>query len=159
MDNKLIGAVLVTAVVVGGGSFFGGMKYQESKTPAVGQRFAQGMGQNAFGQGRQGGQTGQGMRGGLSGLINGEVVSKDGSSVTLKLADGGSKIIFYNASTTISKQATGSLADIATGTTIVVSGKADKDGSITASMMQIRPVGERMPDMPKMPMAPTSTQN
>lgn len=157
MDNKLIGAVLVTAVVVGGGSFFGGMKYQEAKTPAAGQRFAQG--QNPFGQARQGGQMGQGMRSGLSGLINGEVVAKDASSVMLKLTDGGSKIIFYNASTTVNKQSAGSLSDITTGTTIVVSGKADKDGSITAGMMQIRPMGERLPDMPRMPMAPTSTQN
>ncbi|MFO0765145.1 MAG: hypothetical protein U0487_03850 [Patescibacteria group bacterium] len=159
MDNKLIGAVLVTAIVVGGGSFYGGMKYQESKVPAMGQRFAQGQqGQNPFGQARQGGQMGQGMRAG-TGLINGEVVSKDDSSVTLKLTDGGSKIIFYNASTTVSKQSSGTLADITTGTTIVVSGKADKDGSITAGMMQIRPAGERMPNMPRMPMAPTSTQN
>jgi len=150
--NKLIAIVIATAIVVGGGAFFGGMKYAENKSP---RRLSQGdfqnlqnlspeerqqrlqeLGANATG-GFRGGPGGGGMRGG--GLTTGEIISKDDKSVTIKLQDGGSKIIFLSDSTEITRFVEGTLDDLIVGKNIGVNGTANSDGSITAQSIQLRP--------------------
>jgi hypothetical protein len=92
-----------------------------------------------------GGATGA--RGGMmGGMTSGEIVSKDDTSVTIKLTDGGSKVVFLSTSTTIGTMSTGSLDDLSTGTNVIVVGSTNADGSVTASTIQIRPTGE-MPMM------------
>ncbi len=151
--NKLIPVVIAVAVVVGGGAFFGGMKYAESKSPAS--RFTQGNFQNLQNlspEERQQrlqelGANAGGFRGGTGGQRNGggftagEIISKDDKSVTVKLQDGGSKIIFFSDSTSISKMTDGTKADLEVGKTVTVNGTANSDGSITAQTVQIRPDG------------------
>ncbi|MDP2704616.1 MAG: DUF5666 domain-containing protein [bacterium] len=151
--NKLIVIVIAVAVVVGGGAFFGGMKYAESKSPAS--RFSQAdfqnlqnlspeerqqrlqeLGANA-GAGFRGG-TGGGQRGG-GGFTTGEIISKDDKSVTVKLQNGGSKIVFLSDSTEITKSTSGSINDLEVGKNISVNGTANSDGSVTAQSIQLRP--------------------
>lgn len=136
------------AIAVGGASFYGGMKYAESR----GQRgeFSRANFQNLSSEDRQqrirefganvGGGLGSGQRGGSAeGFIVGEIISKDDKSVTIKLRDGGSKIVFFSGSTEITKSASGSMNDLVAGKNISVSGAVNSDGSITAQSIQFRP--------------------
>lgn len=145
---KKIIPVVVALVAVGGGAFFGGMKYVQSKNK-IG--FAgQGNFPNLSAEQRQqrmqqfgaGGGTGRRMangQGGGANFISGEILSKDDKSVTVKLLDGGSKILFLSASTTVMKTAPGSITDLQIGQTISATGSSNPDGSLTAQTLQLRP--------------------
>ena len=152
--NKLIVSVIAVAVVVGGGAFFGGMKYAESKSPRnrVSQADFQNL-QNLSPEERQqrlhelGANAGAGFRGGAgggqrggSGFTAGEIISKDDKSITVKLSDGGSKIVFLSDSTTVSKTTDGTKSDLEIGKQVTVNGSANSDGSVTAQSIQLRPV-------------------
>ncbi len=136
MKNKIITAVVV-ALVVGAGAFYGGMKYQQSQIPS-GAEFSM---QGAIGsQQRQGaGANFRGANGNAGiGLANGEIIAKDDKSLTIKLRDGGSKIVFYSGSTQLQKMASTAIGDFEVGKQIVASGTANSDGSITAQSIQLR---------------------
>lgn len=127
--------VVVGAVIIGGGSFFAGTKYQGGEEslrsdnfPTMGQGGQMRMGQNG-GVGMRTGQTG--------GMTVGEILSKDDTSITVKLPDGGSKIVFFSETTTITKSATGSSADLVVSENVVVNGSANSDGSINAQSIQL----------------------
>ncbi|EKD42866.1 MAG: hypothetical protein ACD_72C00549G0001 [uncultured bacterium] len=66
-------------------------------------------------------------------------MAKDDKSVTVKMRDGGSKIIFFTSSTSVQKSATGTLEDLKVGDNISASGPANPDGSINAASIQLRP--------------------
>lgn len=134
MNNKFILSLVVCVIAAGGLGFYGGMVYGKQQTPAAG---AAGRG---MAPGNFRGAAGRGANGG--GFSNGEVVSKDATSLTLKLMDGGSKIILFSSSTRIGKVADGSLTDLAAGTNVMVTGATNTDGSVTASNIQIRPAGD-----------------
>jgi hypothetical protein len=130
--NKLIISVVATAVVVGGVAFYGGMKYVQGK--AVSDR------QQRFGQAGAnigGGFRGQGGAGG--GLVSGDIISKDAQSITVKMRDGSSKIVFYSDTTEVSKFVAGTPADLTVGKTVTIIGKTNPDGSVTAISVQLRP--------------------
>jgi hypothetical protein len=141
--KKYLPVAIIVIVVVAGGSFFGGMKYGESKTPSFGnfgnltaaqrQQFA-----GDGGQGRMAGNRAGGMEAG-GGITNGEIASKDATSITLKLRDGGSKIVLYSPSTQIMKSTTGAVDDVVVGQNVVITGSTNPDGSITAQNIQLRP--------------------
>ena len=149
MDKKQIVVSVVVLVVGGALGFFGGIKYQQSKTALArtqaGSRFAGGPGGGAFFA--QTGQGGQGRRvgGANGGFAAGEVLSKDDKSVTIKMQDGGSKIVFYSPSTQISKPEPVQVSDLSVGENVVVAGSQNSDGSVTAQTIQIRPA---MPNSP-----------
>lgn len=75
----------------------------------------------------------------MGGFTAGTILSKDATSITVSLMGGGSKIIFLDANTKISKQAEGSVADLTAGAQVSVMGAANTDGSINAMTVQIRP--------------------
>lgn len=133
--NKTLLSIIVIAVIVGGGAFYSGMKYAENKSVLDRQqRFGQTVGTNIGGQsGFRGGQRGGG------GLVSGDIISKDSQSITIKMRDGGSKIVFFSDSTKISKSVDGSLKDLEIGKNISANGNDNSDGSITAQSIQIRP--------------------
>lgn len=139
--NLLVCAIII--ILVGGGAFYGGMQYGVSKTKAVQAasrgNFGGGTGGNGGQRGAQGVQNGGQRAGGGTGFINGAIISKDDTSITVKAQDGSSKIIFFSNSTTIGKTAAGSISDLNADEQVIVNGKANSDGSITAQNIQIRP--------------------
>ncbi|MDD4332612.1 MAG: hypothetical protein PHT51_00690 [Patescibacteria group bacterium] len=128
----IIGGVAIIAVLI---AFYGGTKY--------GQRHNQ----NEFdkniwqSQMQQPGGDRQGMRQGSkgNGIANGEIISKDEKSITVKLANGGSKIIFLGGETKVNKMAEATITDLEVGKNIMVTGQTNSDGSITAQNIQLRP--------------------
>jgi len=117
--KKMLPVFVVLLILVGAGSFYGGMKYASSKR-AVGfgvnrNGVANFPGGNMAGSGAA---RGTGMGGGNArgvGFATGEVLSKDDSSLTIKLRDGGSQIIFFSTSTQIMKSSVGSVEDLKAG--------------------------------------------
>lgn len=134
MNKKYIVLCVISALIIAGGSFYGGTLYAKSKTP-----FTRGNLEARIGQdGRQMGQLGGNMRNVSGGFIAGEIISKDATSVTVKLQNGGSKIIFLGDTTQVSKSTNGTVNDLVVGTQITVTGTANSDGSVTAQSVQIR---------------------
>ena len=80
--------------------------------------------------------------GGVSGggLLTGTVAAQDSGSITLNTRDGSSHIVLITPNTSVSKSVTGALTDIATGSTVIVSGTTNSDGSVSASSIQLRPI-------------------
>lgn len=152
MAKAFVAPLAAAALIIGGGAFYGGMQYAESKRPAGpggAQRMMLGEGGpegtlRMRGDGQQGGfRGGQGDSAG--GFVSGEIIAKDDMSVTVKLRDGGSKIILYSTSTEIGKFVDGAAADLEVGKTVMATGKANQDGSVTAQTIQLRPDGAMMP--------------
>ncbi len=123
---------MTVAVLVGGGAFYSGMKYADGKSASDRQqRFGQ-TGANISG-GFRGGRSGMG------GFTSGDIIAKDDKSLTIKMRDGGSRIVFFSDTTEVSKFVAGTSADLAVGKTVTVMGTANSDGSVTATSVQIRP--------------------
>lgn len=135
--------ILAGAVVVAGGlGFLGGSQYQKAQTPN-GSNFPSmqnmtstqrdQMRQQAGGNGAPSGNVAG--RGGVSGSI----VSKDDKSMTVKLSDGSTKVVYYSSSTSVSTQSAASANDLAVGKKIQVSGTSNSDNSTTANQIIIVP--------------------
>ncbi len=142
--------IVLIVVVMAVGSFYAGYRYAgfDRKTDQT-RQFARLPGQIG-GQGMLRGQGAPASMVGRSagGFTSGEVLSKDDKSLTIKLRDGGSKIVFFSASTTVSKMADGTLLDVIQGSEVMISGTQNQDGSITAGLVQLRPQREAMPPVP-----------
>ncbi len=145
--KKILPIVLVIMVVVGGGAFYGGMKYAQSKSLS---RSGQGNFQNFQNLSpeerqqrlQQVGAAGVGLGGKRSegsNFASGDIIAKDDKSLTIKLQDGGSKIIFYSDTTEVNKFVSGAPSDLEVGKTVTVNGEANQDGSVTAQTIQLRP--------------------
>lgn len=120
--------IIIVAIIVVAGTFYGGMLYGKGKS-SQGPRQFEGAGigfQNREQVNRGGSFTG------------GEIIAIDNESVTVKIQDGGSKIIFFSDSAKITKSADGVLSDLKVGENIMVTGSANQDGSVTAQTIQIR---------------------
>lgn len=131
MNNKT--KLIVGGVVLVGISFFGGVKYDQSKSTSL---------VSTNGQTRMAGIGGmRGTRGaGAFNGASGSVVAKDATSITIGLRDGtGSKIVFLSASTTVMKTTNGTVNDLIVGKEVSVNGSANPDGSINAQSIQLRP--------------------
>jgi hypothetical protein len=147
--NKTI-AIVIIALVAGVGGFYGGTVYEKKSLTS------QGLIRNASGVRGQGGnfsggQNGQGTPGGQGrnvggqnrnaggGFATGQIISKDDKSITIKMQDGGSKIVYFSDTTTVGKTASGSASDLNSGQQVVANGTANSDGSLAAQNIQIRP--------------------
>lgn len=137
--NKKIVGMIVIVLLVAGLSFLGGMKYGSSRSSASQLTNRQGgFSQNGFNQ--NGGGKGQGMRGGAGGgVVSGEILSKDATSMTVSLRAGGSKIVLYSPTTKVEKTVDGTIADVIAGKSVMITGTANPDGSVSATSIQIRP--------------------
>lgn len=134
--NNLIIIFIIAILVVGAGAYYLGQKTSSKTSNLVGGAF-QANNQNArrmIGQG-----AGQGANKIGAGLVNGAIIKKDDTSITVNLRDGGSKIVYFTASTTIAKMAEGSKIDLNIGETVTVNGTANSDNSVAAQTIQIRP--------------------
>ncbi|HLD91917.1 MAG TPA: hypothetical protein VI795_00825 [Patescibacteria group bacterium] len=72
--------------------------------------------------------------------IDGEIISNDDKSVTVKLNDGSTKIIFFSESTVYSNFQEAKKEDLKTGIKISVFGKSNSDGCVTANRIQLNPI-------------------
>ncbi|MEI6316558.1 MAG: hypothetical protein WCO65_02425 [bacterium] len=90
------------------------------------------------GMGMRGGAGGFN-RGGMGGAVTGTVLSKDATSITVQGRDGSSKIVLYATSTQFAKSTSGTIDDVSVGAQVVIVGKTNTDGSVTAQSIQIRP--------------------
>lgn len=122
MNKKIILSVIITAIVFGGGGYYLGAKLSSVKTPQ----------QNFAGRGAR---IGNGAGGGFA---TGQIIAKDATSITVQM-NAGSKIIFYSASTPITKSVAGTANDLTIGEQVTANGTPNPDGSITAQSIQIRP--------------------
>jgi hypothetical protein len=132
MSKNAIVSSIIIAIVLVGVSFYGGLKYGQGKSPtfdraSFGQRSPQLGGNNILGGNRT-----------MGGMVSGEILSIDDKSLTVKSQDGGSRLIFLSASTTISKMASGNIGDLIIGSGISVNGSSNTDNSINAQMIQVR---------------------
>ena len=132
--KNLIGIGIVAILVVGGGMFFAGMKYGESKAPSTPTGMAAGAGYARFRNGARAGQNN-------GGIASGTILSMDSQSITVKMRSGGSKTIYYSGSTKVGKMDSGTTGDLKTGDQVVVSGTGNSDGSIAAQNIEITPAG------------------
>ncbi len=144
--KRIIPIIIISIIVIGGGAFYGGMKYEQSKSPFSDlsrqnfQNLSPEQRQQLF-QGNIGESFQRGIgRGTGSNLLNGKVIDKDEQSLALKMPDGGSKIVFFSDSTQISKTTEGSIDDIEIGKQIMISGEQNSDGSYTAKTIQPSPL-------------------
>ena len=87
-----------------------------------------------------GGTGGTGANGG-GGFVSGSIIAEDSNSITVKLADGSTKIVLYSGSTTINVSQTGTASDLAVGKDVTVTGTANSDGSVTATRIQMGTLG------------------
>jgi ABC-type Na+ efflux pump permease subunit len=138
--KKNILVTVVIVVIVGAGAFYGGMKYAQSKslTPQSFQNLTAQQRQQLFanaGGTRSGTRTGQG----TSGFSAGQIIAKDDKSITIKMQDGSSKIVFYSDTTQVQKSTNGTSSDLQIGQEVTANGTANSDGSVTAQSIQIRP--------------------
>jgi hypothetical protein len=143
--------VVVVAVAVGG--FFGGRATAGGGTPTV--EAAVKALQSASpqqlqqvlrnGGGFQGAPNGSGTGRFAGGnAVTGTILSADASSITVKTADGSTKIVLVSSSTTVSKTQEGSISDLTVGQNVIATGTSNSDGTVTASRIQ---VGATLPNV------------
>lgn len=69
--------------------------------------------------------------------VSGEIIGQDEESITVKLPDGSSRIIFVGESTKISESTSSAKDRLTKGVPVFVVGSENPDGSITATSIQI----------------------
>lgn len=149
MDNKKIILGVGICLVVAALSFYGGVSYGKSRvdTKSFGNR--QGFTQGGFNQNGSGKMVGQNSRMMGGGFTSGEIISKDDKSITIKLRDGGSKIVLVPQTVKVEKTVDGAASDVLVGKSVMVTGTTNPDGSVSASSVQIRP-DSQMPEPGKL---------
>ncbi|UMX48186.1 MAG: DUF5666 domain-containing protein [Candidatus Nealsonbacteria bacterium DGGOD1a] len=127
--NKSIPIAIIAAIIFGAAGFYGGMLYGTSKSSSNSAAVA--------GNRPTGVQNGNAS--GVGGIVYGEIISVDSSSMTVKASDSGSKIVFFSGTSKISKNVDAQISDLAVGQTVMASGTANSDGSISSKTVEINP--------------------
>lgn len=144
-NQNLIVGCAITAVVFGATGFWGGKIYNSNRFEdtfegrGIYNQSGRGMMNNRDDQNRNNNKiSGNSMnRGG--GMIIGEVSSIDGDSLTVKLADGSSKIVVLSKTTSYTISNESSREKLIVGTKVAVMGETTTDGSTTASSVELNP--------------------
>ena len=135
--SKQIIIIIIISIIAAGGGFFAGTKYQASKRitafnrPGSNQQF-------------RGMTNSNGNRMGFR-PVAGEITSRDDKSITVKLNDGGSKIVIISEKTEVNKATTGTLEELKVGEKVSVFGTENSDGSVTAANIQLNPIFRNFP--------------
>jgi len=124
--------IVILAVVIAGGFFWGGMIYGKSKTSL------KAPGNFANFSDEQRNDSGFNRIGVNGNAISGEIISISGENMTVGMEDGGSKIILFSDSTKINKFTEGTPEDLTVNENVVITGQTNSDGSVTAQTIQIR---------------------
>ena len=141
--KKIVGTVIVGIVVFVAG-FGSGIYYQKkSGTSAANGTPPTGDFNGTRPTGTNGGTPPSGSSdrsgGPGGGGVSGEIVTKDDSSITVKKSDGSTVVVYFDDSTTVSKNETGSISDLAVGTSIQAMGTTNSDKSVTGKNIMIQP--------------------
>lgn len=163
----------VVGIVLAAAGFGGGMMFQKSQDSLKGlsgtelqQKMASlGLGTsgtaatgtpNTNGRAFGAGFPGAGNLGGRGGLVSGEIVNADATSITVKDSTGSTKVVYYSGTTTIDKTVSGAASDLTVGLNVTTNGTSNSDGSVAATTIQIRPAGSTTGVLPTdFPAAPT----
>jgi hypothetical protein len=133
MKKNLI--ILIIAIIVAGGAgFFGGTQYQKSTGTKVA---ANGFNRAGFAGMATGQRTGTRNAANGSGFTSGQILAKTDNSLTIKLASGGSEIVFLAPSSQIMQSSTTTIANLNVGQSVMVTGTANSDGTVTAKTVQV----------------------
>jgi hypothetical protein len=145
MTSKNVIISILVALFIGVSAFYGGTLYEKNSLTSEGtlrnaNRSGFGQGQASQSQGGLQGRNGMGTGGRNNGnFTTGQILSKDDKSITVKIPDGGSKIVYFSDSTQVGKTVDGSAAELNSGLNVMVNGTGNSDGSLTAQNIQIRP--------------------
>lgn len=145
MKNISSTAIIIAIVFLGLG--FGlGTVYQKSQKTS----FAN-FGNAPAGMTRGSGRGGNGQFTGANNVkgnafrpVVGEILSADDKSITVKLADGSSKIVLLTDKTAINKAQVATKTDLKTGEKVSVFGQTNTDGSVSAQNIQLNPLDRAM---------------
>lgn len=163
--KKQVVISIISAIIIAGGAFAGGMMLQKNQDSLKGltgtalTKKLESLGSTTGSRFQVGDINGAGFPGGFAGdinnasgtrrigggFINGEIISMDSQSVTVKQQDNSTKTVYFSSTTTVDKTVTGDSSDLKVGTTITTNGTENTDGSITAKTIQIRPAGSATP--------------
>ncbi len=147
MGKKFVIWAIVIALVAGGAGFFSGMAAGKANALKTANG---GLGAGSFGGNfaRTGGAGAGGryfLKGGAMHLGSsgsfaaGQILSASANNIVIKMPNGSTKIILLSSATKINKSVAGSASDLSQGESVVISGTANQDGSISADAVDIRP--------------------
>jgi hypothetical protein len=131
MKKNPIAVVVIVAIIVGVIAFYAGTVVGKGSSSSLSGRRNFNPSGNGAGFARNGGANG--------GFVNGEILKQDATSITVKMRDGTSRIVFLSGTTTVQKTVSGSVSDLAVGEQVMVTGKQSSDGTVAAETVQIRP--------------------
>lgn len=135
-NAKVIVPIILVLVGLGAG-FFGGIQYRNYQINKARGNFVLGASGQRFTGTRGTGQNGIGMM--RSGAVTGSILSMDAISLTVKLADGSTKIVLFSGTTTYENTIAAQASDLKVGGEVAVFGTSNSDGSVTATSIQINP--------------------
>lgn len=76
------------------------------------------------------------------GFTAGKIISISGDSMTIQsMQSSSTEIVLLSNAIQIEKTVSGTQSDLTPGTSVVITGSTNSDGSLTAQSVQIRPVG------------------
>jgi len=122
--------MVVVLVLVGASAFYGGTLWQKSQRGAFGANGARRFGAGGAAGGANGAQA-----------VRGEVLSNDGKTVTVKLADGSTKLVLVSSATTITEATKATDSALIQGKQVMVFGTNNADGSVSAQNVSIGDTG------------------
>src|SRR4030042_4497859 len=138
MKNINVLTVILLLFALGLGYFLG-TKYPIGQKTS-GTTFNKFRGQNDDTRNRQTGTNNQGRIGNGNRPLTGEIIGSDDKSITVKLTDGSSKIVFFSENVSINKTDPGSKSDLVKGIKVGIFGSENTNGSYTAQSIQLNPL-------------------
>lgn len=134
MKQNFVLFLIVIAIVTGGLGFYAGDRYAAKTQGNMTGSFA---GRNGGGRGGAGFFGGPGTNGMTA--VRGIVSKIDSQSLTVQLRDGSSKVVLLGGAT-FDKTVSASASDVTGGAAVLVIGKTNTDGSVTAQSVQLNPL-------------------
>ena len=138
--QKTIIISVIAIIITGVTAFYIGMHFGQSNTNSFANLSPEERQQRAQQFGARGGiSAGRGRNLGPNGdVAGGEILSQDDKSITLKLRDGGSRIVFFTNNIPVNKLASGSYQDLKVGSRVMITGTKNPDGSLLAESILLR---------------------